>query len=171
MHSQLGFLVASIAAVSISSASLDGSAPVRIAAGPVLAGKGVIWAEDVQSTVSLRLGRQNARPELVARFQSSGFVKIAGSQSRFVVARSGQVCAEGQACVSQQDALGGPPTGPLRRIARFRSCTAQNPSQPSVDSHREVVAYAETRCSPPRLAWVPNTRSISISSATESWPF
>jgi hypothetical protein len=124
---------------------------LRIPAGPTLAGDGVVWTQGVGSAISVVLWRPGRRLTVVSRFESDGFLALAGSGSHVIVVRSAAICGEGQPCVAREDALAGPRAGPLRPVIGTRSCTAQYASVPAVDVGGAIAAYAQPRCAPRRI--------------------
>src|SRR5713101_3215697 len=167
-----------LVAVALVLVAVPGSAasPVpflRIPAGPALAGDGVVWTQGVGPTLSVVLWTPGRGRSVISRFESNGFLSLAGSDSRVVVARTEDVCGEGQPCVANEDALAGSRTGPLRPVVGARSCTEQYPSMPTVDLDGATAAYAQQRCAPRRilvldLAHRPVRILFSTSTAVES---
>jgi hypothetical protein len=144
----------------------------RIPAGPALAGDGVVWVEQVNSTASVAFWRPGRGGMVVSRFASDGFLSLAASGSRVILARNEDVCAEGQPCVAREDAVAGPRAGPLRAVSGARSCTAQYPSLASVDMDGTIAAYAQPRCAPRRVLVVdlghrPTRVRFSISTSAD----
>lgn len=149
-------LVAATLGVAAAPWSAPPSTFLAIPAGPVLAGKGVLWTERIGSTVSLVLWRPGRHAAVVDRFTANGFVSLASSGSRALIARLDEACGaakpgEAQPCVATEDALAGRPAGPFRSIGVTRSCTTQYPNLPAVDVDQTTGAYAESRCAPARV--------------------
>jgi hypothetical protein len=121
-----------------------------LVAGPALAGNGVVWVESDGAKDVVRYAAPGSSPAVIQRFAVAGFDDVAGSRSQVLLGRSTQSCLQGYACVAGEEALAGPPTGPLVSVVRRRTCSAQAAQLPVVDVSGAVGAYAGARCQPPR---------------------
>ena len=145
-----------LAVVALAVATASGAEPprtsVRVPAGPVLAGDGVLWAESVGATMSVRLASRGRSPRVVHRLDATGFVHVAASPRHVGSATISQSCGDGAPCVASEDVLAGPPGGPLRRVAPLVSCRAQNPwGEAAVDVDGDLAVYVASRCLPGRF--------------------
>ena len=75
-----------LVAVALVLVAVPGSAasPVpflRIPAGPALAGDGVVWTQGVGPTLSVVLWTPGRGRSVISRFESDGFLSLAGSDS------------------------------------------------------------------------------------------
>jgi hypothetical protein len=110
-----------------------------------------MWTQEVGSTLSVVHWTAGRGSVVVGSFQTSGFVSLASSASRVILARNEDVCGQLQPCVAHEYALAGPRAGPLRAVVGARSCTAQLPSLGTVDVDGTIAAYAQPRCAPRRV--------------------
>jgi hypothetical protein len=125
--------------------------PVRVPTSPVLAGPGVLWAEQAGQAIVVRLKVPGSSSRTVYRFAlgpDGGSVALAASPARAVVVATREDCGDGGPCAFRQVILGGPLRGPLRPVLMPATCAVQQSAGPVVDISETLVAYTDARCGP-----------------------
>ena len=138
--------------------AVAGAAPAQpesrlLAAGPVLAGDGVAWAENDAAASVVRLWRPGRGPATVFRSETTSAGRgLAGSGSLLAFERSYPGCPQqpGIACPTLNDFALGPRTGPFRPFTAARKCAFPF-TEPGLDLDSSVVAYDELDCDRDRV--------------------
>lgn len=132
--------------------------PIRVEAGPVLAGDSVVWAESNGATFRVRSGRPN-RPTQT-RFDAAppsdehtwSVAALAASPERVALLRRSTFCRRGDVttvfpCVHGRQVLAGLHGRVMRVVASTRPCLLFSPlSEEGVDVVGRTIVAAESYC-------------------------
>lgn len=129
--------------------------PVRLEAGPVLAGDSVVWAESSGATLHVRSARANGASRTLFQADppsdehSWSVAGLAASPARVALFRRSTFCRRGDPttvypCVHSRQILAGAAGQPLRTLAATGTCLRFN--EESVDVVVRTIVATESYC-------------------------